>query len=69
MNHKVICVVGTQPEAIKMAPIILALKREPTLDVRVLATAQHRHLLDKVMKVSRDTKYRGKFTSHPTSNS
>jgi len=34
-----------------MAPVILALKREPTLGVRVLATAQHRHLLDQVMKV------------------
>lgn len=34
-----------------MAPIILALKREPMLDVRVLATAQHRDLLDQVMKV------------------
>lgn len=34
-----------------MAPVILALKRHPDLDVRVLATAQHRHLLDQVMKV------------------
>lgn len=51
MNHKIICVVGTRPEAIKMAPIILALKQESALDVRVLATAQHRHLLDQVMMV------------------
>lgn len=51
MNRKILCVLGTRPEAIKMAPVILALKREPTLDVRVLATAQHRHLLDQVMKV------------------
>lgn len=51
MNRKIICVVGTRPEAIKMAPIILALKQAPALDVRVLATAQHRHLLDQVMKV------------------
>ena len=48
---KIISVVGTRPEAIKMAPIILALKREPMMKVRVLATAQHRHLLDQVMKV------------------
>lgn len=34
-----------------MAPIILALKQESVFDVRVLATAQHRHLLDQVMKV------------------
>ena len=32
-----------------MAPVVLALKRETSLDVRVLATAQHRHLLDQVL--------------------
>lgn len=31
-----------------MAPVILALKKEPWADVRVLATAQHRHMLDQV---------------------
>ncbi len=46
---KVICVVGTRPEAIKMAPVILALKKEPWANVRVLATAQHRHMLDQVL--------------------
>lgn len=45
---KIICVVGTRPEAIKMAPVILALKNEPWVDVKVLATAQHRHMLDQV---------------------
>lgn len=33
-----------------MAPIILALKNDSIWDVHVLATAQHRHLLDQVMK-------------------
>lgn len=33
-----------------MAPVILALKDEPWADVRVLATAQHRGLLDQVLK-------------------
>jgi UDP-N-acetylglucosamine 2-epimerase (non-hydrolysing) len=46
---KIICAVGTRPEAIKMAPVILSLKAEPWADVRVLATAQHRHMLDQVM--------------------
>jgi UDP-N-acetylglucosamine 2-epimerase (non-hydrolysing) len=32
-----------------MAPIILALKQEPMSKVRVLATAQHRHMLDQVL--------------------
>jgi len=45
----VLCVVGTRPEAIKMAPVILALRNEPWADVRVLATAQHRHMLDQVL--------------------
>jgi UDP-N-acetylglucosamine 2-epimerase (non-hydrolysing) len=47
---KILCVVGTRPEAIKMAPVILALKSEPWATVRVLATAQHRHMLDQVLK-------------------
>lgn len=46
---KILCVVGTRPEAIKMAPVILALKKEPWAQVRVLATAQHRHMLDQVL--------------------
>lgn len=49
MKHKIICVVGTRPEAIKMAPVIMALKAEPWTDVLVLATAQHRHMLDQVL--------------------
>ena len=49
MQKVVLCVVGTRPEAIKMAPVILALKNEPWVNVRVLATAQHRHLLDQVL--------------------
>lgn len=45
----ILCVVGTRPEAIKMAPVILALKKEPWAEVRVLATAQHREMLDQVL--------------------
>jgi UDP-N-acetylglucosamine 2-epimerase (non-hydrolysing) len=44
-----LCVVGTRPEAIKMAPVILALKKQPWAEVRVLATAQHRQMLDQVL--------------------
>jgi len=47
---KIICVAGTRPEAIKMAPVILALKECPDIDCKVLATAQHRHMLDQVMR-------------------
>lgn len=48
-THNILCVAGTRPEAIKMAPVILALKAESWANVRVLATAQHRHMLDQVM--------------------
>lgn len=45
----ILCVVGTRPEAIKMAPVIIALKKRKEFKVRVLATAQHRHILDQVL--------------------
>lgn len=46
---KVLCVVGTRPEAIKMAPVILAIRRHPGMECKVLATAQHRQMLDQVL--------------------
>ncbi|TKB26125.1 UDP-N-acetylglucosamine 2-epimerase (non-hydrolyzing) [Desulfopila sp. IMCC35006] len=51
MNAKknILVVVGTRPEAIKMAPVILLLKQQSWANVRVLATAQHRHMLDQVL--------------------
>jgi len=49
MKIKIICTVGTRPEAIKMAPVILALKEQPWAEVKVLATAQHRNMLDQVL--------------------
>lgn len=47
--YNILCVVGTRPEAIKMAPVILALQQQSWADVRVLATAQHRQMLDQVL--------------------
>lgn len=47
----ILVVVGTRPEAIKMAPVIRALRAQPWVRVRVLATAQHRHMLDQVLRV------------------
>lgn len=47
---KILAVVGTRPEAIKMAPIILGLKNTSWAEVRVLATAQHREMLDQVLQ-------------------
>lgn len=45
----IFCVVGTRPEAIKMAPVILELKKQDWVDVKVVATAQHRAMLDQVL--------------------
>lgn len=45
----VLCAIGTRPEAIKMAPVVTALRRLPNLHVRVLLTGQHRSLLDQAL--------------------
>jgi len=48
MRKRILCSYGTRPEAIKMAPLIQALQDTSWCDVRILATAQHRELLDSV---------------------
>ena len=45
------CVFGTRPEAIKMAPIIKAMKKRDDIDTVVCITAQHREMLDQVLKL------------------
>jgi UDP-N-acetylglucosamine 2-epimerase (non-hydrolysing) len=50
---KVMTVFGTRPEAIKMFPVVHALRRQPGLDVRVCVTAQHREMLDQVLEIAR----------------
>lgn len=42
---RVVCIIGTRPEVIKMAPVIRALRDAPGLDVSVLSSGQHRDLL------------------------
>ncbi len=44
-KKKVMCIVGTRPEAIKMAPVILELCRDDFFQPMVLATGQHTHML------------------------
>lgn len=48
---KVSVIFGTRPEAIKLAPVILALRRDPGFECRICVTAQHRELLDQVLEV------------------
>ena len=49
MRKTIVCVVGTRPEAIKMAPVILAIHNDGNFDVKVLATGQHADMLDSVL--------------------
>ncbi len=44
-------VFGTRPEAIKMAPVVAALRRSQQLSVEVCVTAQHRQMLDQVLSL------------------
>ena len=46
---KVLVVFGTRPEAIKMCPLILELKKEESIDTIVCLTGQHKEMLDQVM--------------------
>jgi UDP-N-acetylglucosamine 2-epimerase (non-hydrolysing) len=46
---KLLVVIGTRPEAIKMAPLLLALRREPQVALRLCVTGQHREMLDPVL--------------------
>ena len=46
----VMLVFGTRPEAIKMCPLVLELKKRPALEVTVCVTAQHRQMLDQVLE-------------------
>lgn len=47
---KVMLVFGTRPEAIKMCPLILELKKRPGIETVVCVTAQHRQMLDQVLE-------------------
>lgn len=49
MAHKCLCVFGTRPEAIKMAPLVTALRDDPRFELRLCVTAQHREMLDQVL--------------------
>ncbi|PZU30001.1 MAG: UDP-N-acetylglucosamine 2-epimerase (non-hydrolyzing) [Stenotrophomonas sp.] len=50
-RKKVMVVFGTRPEAIKMAPLVTALKQQSELETIVAVTAQHRQMLDQVLEL------------------
>ena len=48
---KILIVFGTRPEAIKMAPLVKACKKEQSFETKVCVTAQHREMLDQVLDI------------------
>ncbi len=46
---RVLSIFGTRPEAVKMAPVIQALRARPEIESRICVTAQHRQMLDQVL--------------------
>ena len=57
-KKKVAVVFGTRPEAVKMAPVILEMMKHEELETRVIVTAQHREMLDQVLKLFDITPHR-----------
>ena len=49
---KIVLIFGTRPEAIKLFPVVHALRAFPDIDTRICVTAQHRGLLDQVLEIS-----------------
>ncbi len=48
-SMKTLCIFGTRPEAIKMAPLVLALAADERFEAKVCVTGQHREMLDQVL--------------------
>lgn len=51
MTVKTLCVFGTRPEAIKMAPLALSLSADLRFEAKVCVTGQHRQMLDQVLEL------------------
>ena len=51
-RFRVACIIGTRPEAIKLFPVIHALKGAADIEPLVVLTAQHRDMLDQVMAIA-----------------
>ena len=48
---KILFVFGTRPEAIKMGPLVSAMAKDSNFEVKIAVTAQHREMLDQVLKL------------------
>ena len=50
MRRKVLVVLGTRPEVIKLAPVVTALRASASLEARICVTGQHREMLAQVLE-------------------
>ena len=48
---RILSVIGTRPEAVKMAPVVQCLRQTTSIESLVCATAQHRQMLDQVLEL------------------
>lgn len=51
MSKKILIVFGTRPEAIKMAPLCLAVRSSDEITLSICVTGQHRKMLDQVLRI------------------
>ena len=51
MPKNLLFIFGTRPEAVKMCPLILELRRRRDINVRVCVTGQHRDMCDEVLRL------------------
>jgi len=50
-SRKICIILGTRPEAIKLAPVIQVFQRAPEFDTQVILTGQHREMVEQVMQL------------------
>lgn len=48
---KALIIIGTRPEAIKMAPVVQLMRKDPRFKCELCITAQHREMLDQVLRI------------------
>ena len=51
IKKRVLIVIGTRPEAVKMIPVLNELKKSDLIDCKLCITAQHRQMLDQVLQM------------------
>ncbi|WYM02867.1 MAG: UDP-N-acetylglucosamine 2-epimerase (non-hydrolyzing) [Gloeotrichia echinulata CP02] len=52
MTKKRVCIIlGTRPEAIKLAPVIQVFQKSPDFELQVILTGQHREMVEQVMQL------------------